>query len=379
MVALISISLVSIPAIQANAAVKAGALCTKVGQVKKSKGSNFICTKQGKKLTWKKQSTSSPTVGKPYNATALKAFELINASADKEPKIKVSFELGDNVARDIKAEIVTYTNKSAAIYSRFVDSIREVIVHVYSEKDMDKYSDNILFAQEELKTWLGWYSRDVNLIDSAYGHPGHNYRSVCKISQPTVCTGVTGQAGVLYPSRSTLKALNFLNRAVAPHEMFHVIQDYYLYGPEGSFYIPQPNLDSSMPPIFREGGAVFFAFAGSFTDFKEYEMGFAAVMEWMKKDYAKDIYSLKTTTDVERLLIKSETLDRSSRTEYAIGAALHEWLITNYGFEKYITLTKSHSSRSKFNEVFFSVYGFSLSELYRQAAPHIIERINSKL
>jgi len=60
-VALISISLVSIPAIQANAAVKAGALCTKVGQVKKSKGSNFICTKQGKKLTWKKQASLVPT------------------------------------------------------------------------------------------------------------------------------------------------------------------------------------------------------------------------------------------------------------------------------------------------------------------------------
>ena len=287
--------------------------------------------------------------------------------------------MGDNVAEDIQTEVISYVKKSAGIYSRFVNSIQEVIVHVYSEKDMGKYSDSSLFVGEELKTFLGWFTTDANLFDSAYGHPGHNYRSVCKLSQPTACTGVTGQAGVLYPSRSTLKSLNFLNRSVASHEMFHVVQDYYLYGPEGSFFVPQPNLDSSMPPTFREGGAVFFALAGSFSDFKEYEMGFAAVMEWMKKDYSKDIYSLKTNADVERLLVKLETLDRSSRTEYAIGAALHEWLIASHGFEKFITLTKSHSFRLKFSEVFLSIYGFSLSDLYRQAAPHILERVNSKI
>ena len=58
---LLTISLLSLPTIQTNAAVKAGALCTKAGQVKKAKGSNFICAKQGKKLTWKKQVTPAPT------------------------------------------------------------------------------------------------------------------------------------------------------------------------------------------------------------------------------------------------------------------------------------------------------------------------------
>jgi len=379
LIALLSISLVSIPAIQANAAVKAGAKCTKVGQVKKSQGKTYRCTKAGKKIVWKKQSTASPNASTQENATALKAFGIVNSSGEVQSKVKVTFELGENVAQDIKSEVVLYTERAARIYSRFVDSPKEIIVHVYSEKDMAKYSDNILFAHEELKPWLDWFAKDANLRDSAYGHPGHNYRSVCKISQPTVCTGVTGQAGVLYPSRSSLKFLNYMNRSVAPHEMFHVIQDYYLYGAEGSFYIPQSSLDSAMPPVFREGGGVFFAFARGYETFKEYELGFASVMDWMKKDYAKDIYSLRTTEDVERLLVRLENLDRSSRTEYAVGAALHEWLIANYGLEKYINLTQSHSHKLKFSDVFASVYGMSLSDLYKQAASHVLQRINSKL
>lgn len=52
--------LISTPVIQTSAAVKAGAKCTNPGQVKKSKGSSFICVKQGKKLTWKKQASVSP-------------------------------------------------------------------------------------------------------------------------------------------------------------------------------------------------------------------------------------------------------------------------------------------------------------------------------
>ena len=46
--------------VQTAAAVKAGTSCKKVGQVKKSKGLSFVCVKQGKKTTWKKQASSAP-------------------------------------------------------------------------------------------------------------------------------------------------------------------------------------------------------------------------------------------------------------------------------------------------------------------------------
>ena len=49
----------TLPAIQSNAAVKAGATCKKVGQVKKSKGTTYLCTKQGKKTVWKKRVISA--------------------------------------------------------------------------------------------------------------------------------------------------------------------------------------------------------------------------------------------------------------------------------------------------------------------------------
>lgn len=46
------LALVAIPAIQTNAAAKAGKGCSKVGQVKKSNGQSLICSKKGKKLIW---------------------------------------------------------------------------------------------------------------------------------------------------------------------------------------------------------------------------------------------------------------------------------------------------------------------------------------
>jgi len=62
-----------------------------------------------------------------------------------------------------------------------------------------------------------------------------------------------------------------------------------------------------------------------------------------------------------------------------MGAALHEWLIANYGLEKYIVLTQQHSYQKKFSENFASIYGVTLTEIYKLAAPEILIRITSKL
>jgi len=58
--ALICILILPMSNVQTAAAVKAGTSCKKVGQVKKSKGFSFVCVKQGKKTTWRKQTTSTP-------------------------------------------------------------------------------------------------------------------------------------------------------------------------------------------------------------------------------------------------------------------------------------------------------------------------------
>ena len=55
-------SLLPISTLQSNAAIKAGAKCTKAGQVKKSKGATFICAKQGNKLTWRQSVAPKPSV-----------------------------------------------------------------------------------------------------------------------------------------------------------------------------------------------------------------------------------------------------------------------------------------------------------------------------
>lgn len=404
---------------------KAGARCAEAGKVQVSKGKKFTCILKSKKLVWSAgvtvkatapvlpkptpiasampsqtpspspsqtptpqvspslsptpNSSPSPKVVVDFNPLALKAFEEVNKFSESPSKIRLKFEYGENLSSDLHMGLTKYTSKAAAIYSRFLSTPKEITIHIYSEKDMEKYRDNSVFQLDELKFWLDWYTKDLSISDSAYGHPGHNYRSVCKISKPTDCTGVSGEAGALFPSRATFNSLNYLNRSVVPHEMFHVIQDYFLYGSGGSFYLPQEDQDLSMPPTFREGGAVFFALAGGFESIEEYEKGITEVMNWMKKDFSAELKGLRTANDVVNLFLRLERLDRKSRTEYIMGAALHEWLIANYGLEKYIVLTQQHSYQKKFSENFASIYGVTLTEIYKLAAPEILIRITSKL
>jgi len=56
----------------ANAAVKQGALCKKVGQVSSVSGIKYICTKSGSKLVWDKGVNASPS--KPQSKPTSAAF-----------------------------------------------------------------------------------------------------------------------------------------------------------------------------------------------------------------------------------------------------------------------------------------------------------------
>ena len=114
--------------------------------------------------------------------------------------------------------------------------------------------------------------------------------------------------------------------------------------------------------------------SSSFTDFAQYENGFRFYREWFAKEYASDYRSLNTPEDVVALLVKLERLDRSGRL-YGLGSAFHEWLIVNYGLDKFISLSKKHNVGKPFSELFSETYGITLLEAYTKAAPHILERI----
>jgi hypothetical protein len=396
------------------AAPKAGAKCNKAGTTATASGKKFTCVKSGKKLVWNKgvavkaarkpspnpvfkpveptptaTPTPSPTATptptptptpsvKPveFNATAKKAFDIIQAAKIQSSNLTYTYRIGNFAAPDVAKVIQRYVENAAQVYSLFLDSPRVVTIHVYTEKDMPALLDSSMFAnQTGLKFFTDWWAKDESQFNSAYGAPGTFYNSECSVST-NQCTGPAGHAGAAYPSRATAATLDQSNLVVPSHELFHVMQDFYRFNGKPQYLVTEEVKDLSMRPVFREGGATFMALSSSLTDFAQYEEGATFYKNWAAKEFAADIKGLNSPEDVVSLLVKLERLDRSARL-YGLGTFLHEWLIANHGLDKFISLTKKHNVGKEFNDLFTETYGMSLKDAYTKAAPHILERIKA--
>ena len=385
---------------------KAGAKCTKAGSTATLGGKKFTCVKLGTKLVWNKgvavraapkpspipvfkpveptptptptpvpTTTTTPSV-KPveFNATAKKAFDIIQAARSQNSQLTYTYRIGNFAAPDVAKVVQRYVENAAQVYSLFLDSPRVVTIHVYTEKDMPALLDNTMFAnQTGLKFFTDWWAKDESQFNSAYGAPGTFYNSECSVST-NQCTGPAGHAGAAYPSRATAATLDQSNLVVPSHELFHVMQDFYRFNGKPQYLVTEEVKDLSMRPVFREGGATFMALSSSLTDFAQYEEGATFYKNWAAKEFAADIKGLNSPEDVVSLLVKLERLDRSARL-YGLGNYLHEWLIANHGLDKFVSLTKKHNVGKEFNELFTETYGMSLKDAYTKAAPHILERV----
>ncbi len=386
----------------ATAAIKPGTTCKKVGQTSTSVGVKYTCVKSGKKLVWNKgvavpKPTPTPTaIGDPIgavgstptptptltvkpvviNATAKKAFDIIQSARVQNPQLTFTYKIGTFAAPDVAKVVQRYVENAAQIYSLFLDSPRVVTIHVYTEKDMPVLLESTLFAnQTGLIRFTDSWKQDPSEVNSAYGFPGTFYNSECSVST-NQCTGPIGQAGAAYPSRATATTLDLHALSVPSHELFHVMQDYYRFNGKPQFAVTEEVKDLSMRPVFREGGATFMAYSSSLTDFAQYEIGLIFDKNWLAKEFPNDFKALNSPEDVVALLVKLERLDRSGRL-YGLGTFLHECLIANYGLDKFITLTKKHNVGKDFNQLFTETYGITLVEAYTKAAPHILERIKN--
>jgi hypothetical protein len=202
---------------------KAGAKCNKAGATATASGKKFTCVKSGTKLVWNKgvaikavpkptpnpvfkpveptpaaTSTPTPTPSpmptpsvKPveFNATAKKAFDIIQAAKIQSSNLTYTYRIGNFAAPDVAKTVQKYVENAAQIYSLFLDSPRVVTIHVYTEKDMPALLDNTMFAtQTGLKFFTDSWIKDESQINASYGFPGTFYNSECSVST-NQCTG----------------------------------------------------------------------------------------------------------------------------------------------------------------------------------------------
>lgn len=405
----IGVILLLILAAPVNAAApKAGTKCTKKNSTATSSGKLFTCIQSGKKLVWNKgvlipkptptpsPSSSKPTaIGDPIgavgstttptptptvapvfiNTVAKQAFEMIQTAKQQNSNLILTYEVQNFVPKDVADRVRQNTENAVRLYSTFLDSSRQVIIHVYTEKDLPSMSDRDIFKnRDDLKFFADWWSKDPATVNSAFGYPGSFLKEGCSAGGQAQCVGKAGHAGVAYPSRASSKTLDTFNLSVVPHEFFHVIQDFYRYKGEPAYFVTEESKDFSMPSLFREGGATFMQMAASHNEIEQSEAVFKFAKDWMLKEYSREITAVETAEDLVALLVKLESGDRSPRS-YALGAAFHEWLLVNHGLNKFVLLTKNHVIGKSFKDLFSETYGITLIEAYRKASPHILARI----
>jgi hypothetical protein len=381
------------------AAPKAGAKCTKKSATATSGGKLFTCIQSGKKLVWNKgvaikkptpvatpTPTASPTpttsmtptpTATPLviNPVAKQAFEIIQSAKRDNANLILTYEIQNFVPSDVVETVKRNTESAVRIYSVFLESTRQVVIHIYTEKDLPNMSGRDMFKnRSDLQFFTDWWGKDLSVVNSAFGYPGSYLKEGCSAGGQASCAGKAGHAGVAYPSRATSKTLDAFNLSVVPHEFFHVIQDIYRYKGEPAYFVTEESKDFSMPSLFREGGATFMQMAASHDEINQSEAVFKVAKEWMLKEYSREITALVTPEDLVTLLVKLENGDRTSRS-YAIGAAFHEWLVANHGLNKFIALTKNHVIGKSFKDLFAETYGMTLVDAYRNAALHVLERI----
>jgi hypothetical protein len=369
-VSIVSVSLL-IPSVPVNAAIKAGGACPKVGMKSVASGKTFTCVKSGKKLSWNKGVAKSkkPSQSELIAKIAFDEIQKLNATRSR---ISLKYETGKTFSPSFLNLITQLTDTSAKKFEAFVDGDFPVTIYVYSELDLDIIRKNlILSGQQDTFTYLDYYAKDKNTKNNSIGIAGHTYRASCKSNQ-TECVPAMNAAGAGYPSYSSTANQNKGNLTTVPHELFHVIQDVYMYENLGSSYFPEEEKWKASQTIFREGAATFMQCAASFSTMADYDECLNEKRDWLRNDAPK-YRDVKNGEDLARYLTELETT-RPSAPHYILGALFTEWLISKHGIDKFIQLVKQHSIKKEFKVVFASVYDFSLQDAYKSTGDYIYER-----
>lgn len=369
-VSTVSVALL-IPSIPGNAAVKVGAACTKVGVKSIASAKTYTCVKSGKKLIWSKGVVNNK---KPSQSEiiARTAFNEMQKPVPTTHGIQLKYETGNTFSPDFLNLIARLTDTASKKFATFVDSDFPVTIYVYSERDLDIIRKNpILSGQPDTFTYLGYYEKDKKTQNNSVGIAGHTYRASCNSNQ-TECTPAINAAGAGYPSYSSSANQNKGNLTTVPHELFHVIQDVYMYENLGSSYFPEEEKWRASQTIFREGSATFMQCAASFSTMIDYDECLDEKRNWLRNDAPK-FREVKNGQDLARYLIELESTQPSA-PHYILGALFTEWLIAKHGLDTFSQLLKQHSIKKDFKVVFETVYGFSIQDAYKSSGNHIYER-----
>jgi len=359
----------------ANAAVKAGDVCKKAGQISTVKGLKYTCTKSGKKLIWSKGvKTPTPTPTPTPTVVQVKALTIDNLDYEQD-YIKSRAEVAKYVASGVSSEGVIDFQVGAN-----VDAWRIEIAKTEVNSAVKLWSS---FFKPSAVSIIWYSSKDIPWAKTRYEAAGGNpaWASGFTGCTPQYCGGASASlmAGekFLFEQGLEFQDQGLWNRATAAHEYTHLAQS----------GLSKPTGLNSIPWWSVEGGAQFYGEAIGYTPFDSAKQARSGMHTQYALDSQAHIASLFPGQNLKSLLLKNDpaitktlmkSIEVSSNSPGALGLSYHlgsyatEVLVAVYGHEKMAQFYSSFATSSNYESNFSNVFGITLDTFYIKLTPYLV-------
>jgi hypothetical protein len=355
---LLALALLLVP-INAVAAVKAGASCSKVGATSTYAGKKYTCIKSGKKLVWDKGVTvvvskaSIPTgptsfndleanyAGVPYWAWK-KSADVLQSSTAKNAKLTILIGPNTHPGNEIPQMAISQVSR---LFPNYKESKEYVLIY-FNFKDA-------AWAESKFNSYIG--------TDGGYDTSG-SVQKICP-SENACASGLAVKNQVTNISVSLITAgtaslsdKRFLNGVLEAHEYFHTIQN--------AQFENSVNNNGMVPRWLVEGSASFIENAAiNYDSFDKYKIQKTSNIQGLL--YRKEFNEQKLITFLDAPSLGKDWSSWDSYDPvrvYDIGSLVTEIMVSIKGPESIMEQFKLIASGMTFQQAFEKVFGISWAD-----------------
>jgi len=347
----------SLPLIPANAAVKAGGTCSKVGITSVAASKTYTCVKSGKKLVWNKgvavaasnpTPAATPTTAANY-ATLWEKYSWVKPTSSSSVVTAATDKFSAYVA-------VTRTN-STVIKIAAQDGADQTLVSwvkdgsnlVAKAFDYPKFSKPFLAVIGIDRAWVEkTYIENGYSVDEAKNDRGRAFAEGAPGFGGS--TTNTYNSGVI--TRGNYLVIDKLGMMQLPgHETFHAVQERISGG------VPSPDGLGIAPQWFWEGPATFIGLQTA---------SYLGLASYITE--GRDFAVMRSNGTPTKSSLLSEVIKNNDTPKdadpYGIGAIATEFLVANVGIEKFMEVYKNLGKKKKFADSFKTATGVELTDFY---------------
>lgn len=352
--------LASIPVLPAQAAVKAGAACSKAGVKSVASGKTFTCVKSGKKLVWSKgvavtkpSTAANPGATSSATPTPTPTPEIVYATLwEKYKWSKPASSASVAAAATEKFKAYAATQRSASTTVKIVaqDGVDPTLLKWVTEGST--FASKV-FAYPQLSgPFVAVIAKDKEFAEKAYNENGYakDAKALANYFDKAPAHGGPPNTynNTMILSKGSLVSDKVGMMQMPGHETFHFIQKS-IAGKSAT-----PDGLGIAPQWFWEGPSVF--------------IGLQTANHLSLLDYTTEgrAFSVKRATgaDVRSLKLSEVTKNNGSADPYGIGAIATEFLVANAGMEKFMGVYNNLGKNMKFPDAFKSATGVELADFY---------------